>query len=140
VSSDPGRPAPRVAILADDLIWSGRLVDGVRRVGGSPVPVRAPGPFTELLPAVRGCVVDLTSRAYDGVAAVAAAAGAGVPVIAVGQHDDAPLRRAAREAGAARVYAYRTLFEHPDRELGAWVRTLAADPSGTAPTTPGRPV
>jgi hypothetical protein len=129
VTPDNERPAPRVAILADDLIWSGRLVDGVRRAGGSPLPVRAPGPFMDLLGAVGGCVVDLTSRAYDGVAAVTMAARAGVPVIAVGQHDDARLRRAARAAGAARVYAYRTLFEHPDRELGAWIASLTAAPA-----------
>ena len=55
----------------------------------------------------------------------AAAAAAGVPAIAVGQHDDAELRRAARDAGASRVYAYRALFEHGDRELGAGSRGLA---------------
>ena len=33
--------APRVAILADDLIWATRLSDTVRRTGGVPVPVRS---------------------------------------------------------------------------------------------------
>jgi hypothetical protein len=45
-------------------------------------------------------------------------------VIAVGQHDDVALWRAARAAGAAKVYAYRVLFEHGDRALGAWVASL----------------
>ena len=49
-----------------------------------------------------------------------------MPAIAVGQHDDAPLRRAAKEAGAARVHAYRSLFEHGDRELSGWLATLGA--------------
>ncbi len=75
-----------------------------------------------------GCIVDLTARAYDGVAALRAAGRGGVPAVAVGQHDDADLRRAAREAGATRVYAYRALFEHGDRELGAWIAGLGAGP------------
>ena len=44
----------------------------------------------------------------------------------MGQHADADARRAARAAGASKVYAYRTLFEHGDRELGAWIAGLAA--------------
>jgi hypothetical protein len=69
-------------------------------------------------------VVDLTARAYDGVGALGVAAAAGVPAIAVGQHDDADMRRAAKAAGAARVFAYRALFEHGDRDLAAWIATL----------------
>jgi hypothetical protein len=127
-----GAPAgtPRVAVLADDLIWATRLADGLGRAGAEPVPVRSLGALAATMPAVAGCLVDLTARAYDGVAAIRAAAGAGLPVIAVGQHDDAPLRRAATEAGAARVHSYRALFEHGERALEAWVATLE--------TTPGR--
>ena len=40
VTAGPDRAGPRVAVLADDLIWATRLVDGVRRAGGEPVPVR----------------------------------------------------------------------------------------------------
>jgi len=122
----------RVAIVADDLIWATRLADGVRAAGGIPVAVRSAPALDAALASVGGtasvdgAVVDLTSRAYDGLAALAAVAAAGLPVIAVGQHDDVPLWRAAREAGAAKVYAYRVLFEHGDRELGAWVASLAA--------------
>jgi hypothetical protein len=126
VTADPSPPLPRVAILADDLIWSTRLADGVRRAGGEPVPARSAAAFDLALPGAAGCIVDLTARAYDGVAALRAAGRGGVPAVAVGQHDDADLRRAAREAGATRVYAYRTLFEHGDRELGAWIAGLAA--------------
>jgi hypothetical protein len=116
--------APRIAILADDLIWATRLADGVRRAGGIPVPARSAAGFPATLDGAAGGIVDLTSRAYDGVAALATASAAGVPVIAVGQHDDIELRRAAKAAGAARVYAYRALFEHGDRDLGAWIAGL----------------
>ena len=81
--------------------------------------------------------MDLTARAYDGIEAVRAATSAGVPVIAVGQHDDAEMRRAATDAGAARVYAYRALFEHGDRVLGAWIATLTPDPTDTEAPMPG---
>lgn len=67
-------------------------------------------------------IVDLTARAYDGVAAVRAAAGAGARVIAVGQHDDVALRRSATAAGAERVFTYRGLFEDGPRALAAWLR------------------
>jgi CheY-like chemotaxis protein len=137
VTGDAGASSVRIVILADDLIWSTRLADGVRRAGAEPVPVRAAAALAGSLEAADGCLVDLTARAYDGLAAVRAARDADVPVLAVGQHDDAPLRRAAREAGAARVYAYRALFEQGDRVLGAWIGGLA--PRGLAPGGPVRP-
>ena len=117
---------PRIAVLADDLIWATRLADGVRRAGGEPVPVRSAPALEAILASVSGCLVDLTARAYDGLDCLGTATAAGVPAIAVGQHDDAETRRAARAAGAGRVYAYRTLFEHGDRELDAWIGTLSA--------------
>jgi hypothetical protein len=126
VTDRPADAPPRIAVLADDLIWATRLVDGVRRAGAEPVPVRSAAAFEAALPSVDGALVDLTARAYDGLACLRSAAGAGLPAVAVGQHDDAPLRRSAREAGADRVYAYRALFEHGDRELGAWVAGLGA--------------
>lgn len=116
---------PRVAVLADDLIWATRLVDGVRRLGAEPILVRSIEGLAGALPAADGCVVDLTARAYDGIQAIKAARDAGVAVIAVGQHDDAETRRAALAAGAGRVYAYRVLFEHGDRVLGDWIAGLA---------------
>ena len=120
----------RIAVLADDLIWATRLVDGVRRAGGEPVAVRSLAALRAALPGVGGTLVDLTARAYDGIEAIAVASGAGVLAIAVGQHDDADARRAAMAAGAARVYAYRALFEHGDRVLTAWVASLDGAPTG----------
>ena len=126
MTAEAHRRLPRIAILADDLIWATRLADGVRRAGGDPVPARSAAALPAALDGARGCLVDLTARAYDGPAALRVAADAGVPTVAVGQHDDADARRAAKAAGAARVFAYRTLFEHGDRELGDWIAGLAA--------------
>ena len=78
------------------------------------------------LPDVDRVVVDLTARAYDGLAAIAAAHAAGRPVLAVGQHDDVVLRKAALAAGADRVHPYRRLFEDGPRQIAAWLATAPA--------------
>jgi DNA-binding response OmpR family regulator len=120
----------RVAVLADDLIWSTRLADGLRAAGAEPRPVRSLAALRDALPDVERVVVDLTARAYDGVAAIDAARAAGRPVLAVGQHDDHELRKRALAAGADRVYAYRKLFEDGPATLATWL--AAATPSGAA--------
>lgn len=117
----PPATATRVAILADDLIWATRLGDSVRAAGGLPVRVRTLAALSET--DVRFVVIDLTARAYDGVEAVRAAAGAGARVLAVGQHDDVVLRKAALAAGAEKVLAYRKLFEDGPAVLGTWLET-----------------
>lgn len=119
----------RVAILADDLIWSTRLIDALRAAGAEPHAVRSLDAFALALPDATRVVVDLTARAYDGVAALELARAAGRPSLAVGQHDDHELRRRALAAGAGRVYAYRKLFEDGPRTLAAW---LAMDVATTA--------
>jgi DNA-binding response OmpR family regulator len=128
--------AARVAIVADDLIWSTRLVDAVRAAGAEPVPMRAlAAPLADGDAAFRdidAVIVDLTARAYDGVAVVASAAAAGRAVIAVGQHDDQQLRRRALDAGAERVYAYRKLFEDGPRTIGTWLAGVRPTDDGTA--------
>jgi hypothetical protein len=114
--------APGVAILADDLIWASRLSDAVTAAGGSPKRVRRAADLAALITGgTRLVVVDLTARAYDGVEAIAAAVAAGARVIAVGQHDDKPLRDRALAAGAERVFPYRRLFESGADVLGAWL-------------------
>ena len=119
-----------VAILADDLIWSTRLADALRATGAEPRSVRSLQSLRDALPDINRVVVDLTARAYDGVEAIAAARAAGVPVLAVGQHDDHELRKRALAAGADRVYAYRKLFEDGPATLGAWLRTPTASTTG----------
>lgn len=110
-----------MAVLADDLIWATRLADLVRGAGAEPVPVRSMPALEQALPDVDGVIVDLTARAYDGLAAIARATAGARPVLAVGQHDDLELRRRALEAGAGRVHPYRRLFEDGPRQIGAWL-------------------
>jgi hypothetical protein len=116
--------AATVAILADDLIWSTRLAGAVRAAGGQPKTVRGLDGLKDLLAdAPRGTpvVIDLTARGYDGVQAILLAYEMDAKVIAVGQHDDAALRKAAIDAGAERVFTYRALFEDGQRLLGRWL-------------------
>ena len=111
-------------------MWATRLADLVRGAGAAVMPVRTLDALEALLPNVERVVVDLTARAYDGVAAVALAHAAGRGVLAVGQHDDAVLRRAAIAAGAGRVHPYRQLFEDGPRQFAIW---LAVDQEMEAP-------
>jgi DNA-binding response OmpR family regulator len=111
----------RVAVLADDLIWSTRLADALRAAGAEPRSVRSLRSLRDALSDVDRVVVDLTARAYDGLEAIEAAREAGVAVLAVGQHDDHVLRKRALATGADRVYAYRKLFEDGPATLGAWL-------------------
>jgi DNA-binding NarL/FixJ family response regulator len=104
--------APRVVVVADDLIWSSRLRAAAERAGAE--VVRERGDVV---------IVDLTGRAYDGVEAVAAAAQTGATVIAVGQHEDAGLRKRALAAGARRVYSYNKLFSDGPAVIGQWLKT-----------------
>jgi len=105
-----------VAVLADDLIWASRLRGAVERAGARPLAIRdASGAGTGL------AVIDLGGRAYDGVAAVATAAGAGATVLAVAQHDDLELRRAALAAGATRVYSYNKMHADGPTVIAAWL-------------------
>ena len=117
--TDASTTTRTVAILADDLIWSTRLADAVKAAGSEARVVRRVDDLELLLPA--DVLVDLTARAYDGVAAIRLAAASGARVIAVGQHEDAALRKVAIEAGASRVFTYRALFEDGPRLLGRWL-------------------
>lgn len=121
----PGEPArgETVIVVADDLIWATRLVGQLRTLGARPVRCGTAAAFEAALATgeARRAVVDLTARAYDGIAATGRASVAGLRVLCVGQHDDQALRAAARAAGAERVYAYRKLFENGHAALAAWL-------------------
>jgi DNA-binding NarL/FixJ family response regulator len=95
----------------------------VRGAGADPLPVRSLAGLEAALRQVDRVVVDLTARGYDGLTAIASAHAAGRPVLAVGQHDDVELRRAALAVGADRVHPYRRLFEDGPRQLAAWLAT-----------------
>ncbi|HUQ77495.1 MAG TPA: hypothetical protein VM427_01315 [Patescibacteria group bacterium] len=129
----PTGPA-RVLVLADDLIWSTRLAGHVRTAGAEPVAVRTSAGWTAALaePDLAGAIVDLTSLAYDGLASIAAARNAGVPVLAVGQHDDHVLRRNALAVGADRVLAYRKLFDDGPATIEGWLAASASAATSAA--------
>ena len=123
----------RVLVLADDLIWATRLTAQVSASGAEPAAARTSAAFRSGLTGADGAIVDLTSRAYDGVAEIAAARAAGVAVLAVGQHDDHELRKRALTAGADRVLAYRKLFEDGPATITRWL--TAARATETTETT-----
>jgi DNA-binding response OmpR family regulator len=127
----------RLLVLADDLIWSTRLVGHVRAAGLEAVAARTASAFATGLATADGAIVDLTSRAYDGLAAIAAARDAGLPVLAVGQHDDHVLRRNALAVGADRVLAYRKLFDDGPATIARWLAAASAadqpEPTETSP-------
>ncbi len=114
----------RILVLADDLIWSTRLATQVRAAGADPAPARTSAGFRDAFAEADGAIVDLTSRAYDGVAEISAARSAGLPVLAVGQHDDHEVRRRALEAGADRVLAYRKLFDDGPATITRWLNGI----------------
>jgi DNA-binding NtrC family response regulator len=114
VDSHRGHDAqPPVIVVADDLIWSSRLTEAVKKAGTTSVVVRSSGELDRaLVDSVEESpvVVDLNGRAFDGVQLVEVAAEEGHPVIAVGQHEDIELRKRALGAGAIRVFSYNKLF------------------------------
>jgi hypothetical protein len=119
----------RVLVLADDLIWSTRLVNDLRACGADPLRIRTLAALDSASGA-DALIVDLTARVYDGIAAIELAAAAGLRVMAVGQHDDAELRRRALAAGAELVRPYRRLFEDGPATLARWLAMAVEAPAG----------
>ena len=107
-----------VLVAADDLIWASRLRTAVERSGATAIVGLRPATGT------RGAVVDLGLRRDDAIALITALAGSGVPVIAVGQHDDLALRKRALAAGAGRVYSYDKLFRDGPGVIRTWLEGL----------------
>jgi DNA-binding response OmpR family regulator len=68
-----------------------------------------------------GIIVDLFGHRYDGVEAVKSAKAAGLPVIAVAQHDDQETRGLALDAGALRVFSYNKFFEDGPSLVRRWL-------------------
>ena len=123
---------PRVAVLAQDLVWAERLARSVEAAGGE--PARA-GTLSELdrgLVFADHAIVDLTARAYDPIEAVGRAHAHGARVLAVGPHDDVPLRKQALAAGADQVLAYRKLFEDGPATVERWLAAGLSDPGAAS--------
>jgi hypothetical protein len=117
--------AARIAILAQDLIWSDRLARAVESAGAEPTRAKTAPEFDRALVCADLAIVDMTATAYDALAAIERARSSGARVIAVGQHDDIDLRKRALARGAERVYAYRKLFEDGPATISAWMARQA---------------
>ena len=102
---------PRVAVLAQNLIWQDRLSRAVEAAGGEPARAKTPPELDRALVCASFAIVDLDAHAYDPMAQIERARASGAKVLAVGPHDDVALRKRALAAGAAKVLAYRKLFE-----------------------------
>jgi DNA-binding response OmpR family regulator len=122
-----------VVVLADDLMWSTRITEAVRRAGGSAVQLGSDEELAIALEAyelgdrqsISGAIVDLAARRFDGVAAIERVSGARLPVIAVAEHDDQLTRKRALKAGATRVFSYRKFFEDGTRLVEGWLSASA---------------
>lgn len=121
-----------VAVVADDLIWAGRLTDAVRRAGAEPRRLAArvvvdadriahAGDAIVADTSVAGVIVDSALMTADPLAVIAALTTAGIPVLVVADHDDVAFRKRALAAGAGRVLAYRKLYEDGPRVVAAWL-------------------
>jgi hypothetical protein len=115
------RRPPRLAVLADDLMWATRLGSIARVAGAIPVVVGTVAALAGSLASVDAAIVDLALRRDDPESGIAAARAAGVPVVAVGPHEDRAARRRALAAGATRVFAYSKLHDDGPRTIAAWL-------------------
>ncbi len=116
---------PRIAILAQDLVWADRLARAVEAAGGEPSRAKTAPELDRALACADHAVVDLTARAYDPIAAIERARALGASVLAVGPHDDVALRKRAFVAGADKVLAYRKLFEDGPGTIERWLAATA---------------
>ena len=123
----------RIAILAQDLIWSDRLARAVQAAGAEPARAKTAPEFDRALVCADLAIIDLTARAYDPLVAIERARSAGARVFAVGQHDDLPLRKRALARGAERVYAYRKLFEDGPSTIAGWLEPATMAKQEEAP-------
>jgi DNA-binding NarL/FixJ family response regulator len=125
---------PRVAVLAQDLIWADRLARAVQAAGGEPTRAKTAPELDKALVCADFVIVDLTARAYDPIAAIERAGQTGARVLAIGPHDDASLRKRAIVAGADKVLAYRKLFEDGPATIERWLGAGTPTSAATAPS------
>jgi hypothetical protein len=121
---------PRVAVLAQDLIWADRLARAVEAAGGEPARAKTAPELDRALVCADHIIVDLVASTYDPIATIERSRSAGAHILAVGPHDDQALRKRAFAAGADRVLAYRKLFEDGPGTLRRWLASEADAPTG----------
>jgi CheY-like chemotaxis protein len=78
--------APRVVVLAQDLVWQERLARTLEGVGASVTRAKTAPELDKALVGSDALVMDLTARAYDPFAAIQRAREAGARLLAVWQH------------------------------------------------------
>lgn len=133
--------APRLVVVADDLVWATRLEGQGRTIGATVQRISGPNHGAALTAALatfdaaRGDLVaiDTTARTYAPIDLVRSAVEAGGRVLALAQHDDPELRATLTAAGAERVLAYRALFER-GHEILAGLLGLPVPPVGSIET------
>jgi DNA-binding response OmpR family regulator len=134
---DGGPQGAVIAVVADDLIWASRIVAAVQQAGGTPIRIGSDEDLAIALETnaleepepddpdgarrIIAAVVDLFGHHYDGVEAVRAIRAAGLPVIAVAQHDDQETRGLALDAGAMRVFSYNKFFQDGPALVRRWL-------------------
>ena len=131
--------APRLLVLADDLIWATRLEGQGRTLGATVQRFTTTEPLIAALAANPATptdlvAVDATARAYDAEAAVRAVVATGARVLALVQHDDPEGRASLIAAGAVRAMPYRALFERGHAIL-AGLLDLPVPPATSPDTT-----
>jgi hypothetical protein len=134
--------APRLLVLADDLIWSTRLEGQGRTLGAEVQRFTSPAPLVAALAAHPATPTDLvaidaTARAYDAEAAVRAVAATGARVLALVQHDDPEGRASLIAAGAVRAMPYRALFERGHAILAGLLDLPVPPATSPVPTEEG---
>lgn len=134
--------APRLLVLADDLIWSTRLEGQGRTLGATVQRFTASEPLLAALVAEPATPADLvaidaTARAYDAEAAVRAVAATGARVLALAQHDDPEGRASLIAAGAVRAMPYRALFERGHAILAGLLDLPVPPATSPVPTEEG---
>jgi DNA-binding NarL/FixJ family response regulator len=128
-----------MVVLADDLLWSTRIAEAVRRAGGTAVTLGSAAELAIALEAheladeatLGGAIVDLAGRRFDAVAAIGRLHASRLPVMAVAQHDDQLTRRRALAAGASRVFSYQKFFTDGTRLVQGWLDASAPHGSPT---------
>jgi CheY-like chemotaxis protein len=136
-----------IVVVADDLIWSTRLAEAVRRAGAQPVVLKTDAELAIALeaedvgdePSVSGAIVDMGVRGLDAVAAIEHVRAARLPVIAVAQHDDQLTRKRASTAGASRVFSYNKFFVDGTQLVERWLGAASSATTVAAPALVGRP-
>jgi hypothetical protein len=93
---------PRIAILAQDLIWADRLARAVEAAGGEPTRAKTAPELDRALACADHAIVDLTAQAYDPIAVA-------IHKMAIGGFRHIPIIENGRPTG---VVTARDVFRH----------------------------